>query len=158
VQFWGRHFFSVNVKMLVGLFQAHQLAKKKFSSLFSRCKPRKIFNCTVKLNYKHISSSYLERFNDNYFIYLPSVCAEALTTGQLNDTKSLCCVSWLTAAEHGYLSIRNNWNVEAHSWKFVTLASRTIKSMQLRIDLRQLKWVTKIRAFSNRNFHPSSPL
>lgn len=64
----------------------------------------------------------------------------------------------LTATEHGYLSIRNNKKGEAHSWKFVTLASRIINSMLLCIDLRQLKWVTKITAFSNRNFHCSSPL
>ena len=141
-------------------FSSTSISKKEFSSLFSRCKPRQIFMCTVKQNYEHtcIFSSCLARFNDNYFIYLPSVCAEMLTTGQLSDTNSICCVCLLTAAEHGYLSIRNNRKGEAHRWKFVTLASRTINSMQLRIDFRQLKCVTKVTAFSNRNFRSSSPL
>lgn len=120
-------------------FSSTSVFKKKFSSLFSRCKPRQIFRRTVKQNYKNISSTCQVRFNVNDFIYLPSVCAETLTTGQLSDTNPLCCICLLTAAEHGYLSIRNNRKGEAHSGKFVTLASRTISSMQLCIDLRQLK-------------------
>jgi hypothetical protein len=101
--------------MLVGRFQSHQFAKKKFSSLFSRRKPQQIFKCTVKQNFKHISSWCLVRFNDNDFIYLPAVCAETLTTGQLSDTNSLSCICLMMAAEHGYLLIRNNRKGEAHS-------------------------------------------
>ena len=156
MQFWDHRFRKrENVSRS---FSRTSICKKKFSSLFSRCKPRQIFKCTVKQNYKHISSPCQVHFNVNDFIYLPSVCAQTLTTGQLSDANPLCCVCLLTAAEHGYLSIRNNRKGDAHSWKFVTLASRTINSMQLRIDLRQLKLVNKITAFSNRNLHCSSPL
>jgi len=96
-------------------FSITSICKKKFSSLLSRRKPQQIFKCTVKQNYKQIGSWCLVRFNDNDFIYLPAVCAETLTTGQLSDTNSLSCVCLMTAAEHGYLSIRNNRKGEAHS-------------------------------------------
>lgn len=158
MQFWERHFFFRKRQNVSQSFSGTSICKKKCSSLFSRCKTRQISMCTVKQNYKHISSSCLVRFNDNYFIYMPSLCAETLTTEQLSDRNALCCVCLLTAAEHGYLSIWNNTKGEVHSWKFVTLASRTLNSTQLRIDLRQLKWVTKIITFANRNFHCSRPL